>query len=100
TKQKLREINLGRVFSEEHKRKLKESSNPHRGKDNFWYGKELPQDIKDKISDKNSKTVVCLQTGIFYKSAKEASKYCDIHYATLKGYLKGTRNTKTSLIND
>lgn len=98
TKQKLREINLGRVFSEDHKRKLKENSNPRRGEDSFWYGKELPQEIKDKISDKISKTVVCLQTGIFYKSAKEASKYCDIPYSTLKGYLNGSRNNKTSLI--
>lgn len=48
----------------------------------------------------NSKIVLCLDTGIFYGSAKLASIAKNINYATLKDQLSGRRNikNKTSLV--
>jgi len=64
-------INLGKHFTEEHKRKISESlkgnknclnnhhsketrkklSELHKGKNNYWYGKHLPEEIRQKMSE-------------------------------------------------
>jgi hypothetical protein len=43
------------------------------------------------------KVVLDMQTGIFYKNAKEASQILGYKYATLIHYLNGTSPNKTSL---
>jgi hypothetical protein len=44
-----------------------------------------------------SKYVINLETGIFYESAKEAAKYMNIKYCTLRAMLSGQNPNKTNL---
>jgi hypothetical protein len=46
----------------------------------------------------NAKTVFCLQSGIYYESAKEASDILGINYSTLKSKLNGSMKNNTCLI--
>jgi hypothetical protein len=51
-----------------------------------------------RVSESLSKPVLDTQTGIFYNSAKEASRLLGINKNTLYGYLLGHNPNKTSLI--
>lgn len=44
-----------------------------------------------------SKPVIDINTGVFYDSILDASKYCNFKYKTLAMYLNGSRKNKTSL---
>ena len=74
------------------------------GKNNPNYGKKHSKETKVKISiaqkgvSINGKLVLDKETGIFYKSCKEASIYNCINYSTLKSYLSGINENKTNLI--
>ena len=46
----------------------------------------------------NNKFVLDTETGIFYNSAREASRLLGINENTLRGYLTGINPNKTSLI--
>lgn len=74
TKQKLRNIQLGRKHTIEHRKKVSQNSARH-----------------------NSKIVIDLETGIFYNSAKEASIYKNIPHSTLRSRLNGGLKNITML---
>jgi group I intron endonuclease len=68
------------------------------GKGHRQYGIPIPNYQKDSIRKKNSKIVLCIDTGIFYCSALEASVVYNIKYSTLRSMLNGTCKNKTNLI--
>ena len=53
---------------------------------------------KKCLIERQNKIVLDTSNGIFYESAKEASKYYNIKPTTLMGYMRGDRKNKTSLI--
>lgn len=68
-------------------------------------GKKASEETKallrsQRTSDKHpaSKLVLCLETGIFYDSAKDAAIAFNIKHSTLKSRLNGTVKNKTNLI--
>lgn len=76
----------GRVLSAETKTKIR----------NFNLGKKHPE--RSGFNHHNSKTVLCLNTGVFYGSAKQASEAYEIKYYTLKSKLSGKIKNNTNLI--
>jgi hypothetical protein len=50
----LRESNIGRVDSEETRKKKSES---HKGEKNIWYGKQLPEETRKKMSEAKKKII-------------------------------------------
>lgn len=93
TKEKLRQINLGKKHSKETKEKI---SNANKGRPNHMKGKKYTEDGKknmgakvghkvskettEKIAAKVSKPVLCVETGIIYKSAREIERQLGIDY--------------------
>lgn len=85
TRKKLSKANTGRVVSEETKIKLSEAN---KGEKNYFYGKRFcgeahwlfekthSDESKKKISDNhhNKRTIICLETGIKYKSISSAAR--------------------------
>ena len=102
----------GKTHSEEAKKRIGESGKGRRFKriKGSFKGKTHTEEAKNKISearkkhDKNkvsprSKLVICLETGIFYTSLKEAANAHGIKYKLLSSYLgNNKRNNKTNLI--
>ena len=71
TKQKMRASKIGKKLTEECKRKVS----------NALKGRKVTEDIKKKISEThrkngtyNAKKVICIETGIIYKTMSEASR--------------------------
>jgi hypothetical protein len=60
--------------------------------------KKYTERQRTRITETLSKPVLDTQTGIFYNSAKEASRLLGINKNTLYGYLLGHNPNKTSLI--
>ena len=54
--------------------------------------------LSENIRIKNSKVVLDTQIGIFYESAKEASKSYKFAYSTLRAMLNGGLKNNTSLV--
>lgn len=71
-----------------------------KGKENKNFGKKASLETRKKQSEssKRRRIVLCLQSGIFYYSNKEAAIAHGIPEARLSSYLLGTRTNKTSLI--
>jgi group I intron endonuclease len=105
--------NWGKELSNETKAKLRYSAkeryknNPEltlniskmrSGKGHRQYGIPISNHQKDAIKRKNSKIVLCIDTGIFYCSALEASVVFGIKYSTLRSMLNGSCKNKTNLI--
>ena len=78
------------------------------GSKNYWWGKTLSEEHKEKIRNSNkgkmigknhpaSKLTLDLMTGIFYESLKEASESLDIKYSTLKSMMQGINKNRTNL---
>ena len=63
---------------------------------NFNLGKVYEE--RQGFNNKNSINILCLNTGIFYGSIKQASVAYDINYSTLKKQLSGECKNKTNLI--
>ena len=70
----------------------------------FWFGKEFSKEHKNKISlskkgkeGNQSKIIIDISNGIFYKSLREASLIYDIKETTLCMQLKGNNKNKTNL---
>lgn len=82
TRQKLSKSLKGVKRSDEHIRRLSEARVGNKNS----LGRILSQETKDKIraNNKVSKLVLNTQTGIFYDSAKEASRSVGIKYGTFK----------------
>lgn len=97
-------------------RKLK--SETIKGEKNYWYGKRLPQEIRDKISKARlgiklseehkrkvslnsakhkSKIVLDYDTGVYYDSAKEAAFYKNMAHSTLRNKLNGSNPIKVNM---
>ena len=68
------------------------------GKNHRQYGIPIPDYQKDIIRNCNSKIVLCVNTGLFYSSALEASIVYCFKYSTLRSMLNGNCKNKTSLI--
>ena len=111
--------NIGRKPTEEHLQKNREANS---GEKNGFYnkkhseetlqylreintGKKASEETKallrsQRTSDKHSasKLVLCVGTGIFYDSAKDASVIFNIVHSTLKSKLNGRAKNNTNLI--
>ena len=83
TKQYLSSINKGKKVSEEHAQKNRVA---RIGKYNSEYHKQM-------VSDKVSKSVICLDTGKVYKSAREAARELNLHYSKICLVCQGKRNS-------
>lgn len=83
TKQKLRDLKLNKPVSEEHANKNRVA---RIGMSNSEYQKRM-------VSDKNSKKVMCLETGKVYKSAREAAKELGLQYSKISLVCNKKRNT-------
>lgn len=60
-------------------------------------GKKYSDEINKKKAS-NNKIVIDLNTGVFYESIAEASKYYNYNLGTLRHYLSGSRKNKTNLL--
>lgn len=99
TKDKMSKSNKGKIVSKETREKL---SQANKGENSPWFGKKHTEETKLKISNaqigsKNhgAKIVLNTETGIFYETAKEAAKSCNMKYITFHAYLAGRIKTKT-----
>ena len=95
---------FGKPRSKEAIEKMKANHPDFSGKNNPNYGKKHSKETKDKIAlaqrgvSIGGKLVLNKETGIFYKSGKEAALYHNIKYSTLKSNLNGTNKNPTNLI--
>lgn len=109
-KRRFSQINKGRVFSEERKRRLSELL---KGEKNPMYGTHLSEECKRKIRETNirkgikppkealiksneviSKKVLCVETGIIYKSIAEAARKTGLKSASsISNCLIGIKQT-------
>lgn len=79
TKKKISENKKGRTHSEETKRKISESIS---GENHPNYGKHLSEETKKQISLKNSKPVMCVETGVIFMSLTDASEWAGLKSVT------------------
>jgi group I intron endonuclease len=84
--------NLGKKHSEEAKKKMSEARLKRITKD------ETILKLKKSLIGKNTKTILDLETGIFYNGTKEASIAYGINKHTLGSYLTNKVKNKTNLI--
>lgn len=84
---------LGKKHSDESKLKIKE----------FRIGTTLSDKTKNKISKSisggkhyNAKPIVCLKTNTIFGSGVELSKYLNIPFSTIRGWLNGTARSPES----
>lgn len=61
-------------------------------------GKKHTEETILKLTELNTKLVLCLETGIYYKSVREASDIFGISSNHLSRMLRGVRTNKTTLI--
>ena len=61
----------GKPLSEEHKKHIGDA---FRGEHSPNYGRKCSEETKNKISNKNSKPIQCIETGKIYKNRIEAAK--------------------------
>ena len=80
---------LGVQHTEEAKRKISEAG---KGRQGAWKGKRLP---KSAIL-KKSKPIICVETGIRYISAKEASRETGVHYTSICECANGSERRNTA----
>jgi group I intron endonuclease len=71
-----------------------------KGEAHHSYGLKASKETKEKQSNSSAKAkiVLDLNTGVFYKSCKEASLYYDYNLGHLRNMLSGSRTNKTTLI--
>ena len=81
--QRISEANKGRIFSEEHIKKLSESQI---GEKNNMYGKRYEQSPR-------ARAIVCIENGQEYLSCKEASEKTGISRTSLCNCLRGDSKT-------
>lgn len=109
---KIRKSSTGRVFSKDTKKKISESQigkivskNTCDKISKALKGRKIPKEVLAKRSisisgGKNwrAKTIIDLETGIFYECISEAAEAKCIKTSTLNNYLIGHRTNKTCLI--
>lgn len=76
----------------------------HLGQSSYWKGKKLPAEMvekmrkpkseehKRKLSEAKSVPVICVETGIIYKSSKAAGEALGISRGSIAHVVKGERN--------
>lgn len=101
TRRKLSECNAGENHpkwgthhSEETKKKIGDTN---RGEKHYLYGKHHPDSTKEKMraAAPSRKSVLCVETGVVYPSAREASRQTGVNVAGICLAIKGER-LKTS----
>ena len=86
----------GMRLSEEHRLKI---SKAHKGKPSPLKGRNIPDEVKRKMSEscKGKKPVICITTGKYFESVKEASIYYNVDNSSIlkccKGKLKSAGKT-------
>ena len=70
SREKMSKAKKGVSLSEEHRKNI---SKAMAGCNNPNYGKKCLEGTKNKISDKNSKPIQCVETGVIYKNKTEAA---------------------------
>lgn len=70
SRQKMSQAKKGIPLTEEHKKNI---SKAIAGEKNPNYGKKCSEEAKRKISNKNSRAIQCVETGIVYKNKEEAA---------------------------
>lgn len=97
TKRKISEANTGdkhyfygKHHSEETKTKMSEA---RKGEKSYWYGKHLSKETKEKLSKINSIQVICIETNIYYPSAKIAGETLNICPSNITKVCNGKRKT-------
>lgn len=63
------------------------------GENNPFYGKTHTEEVKQMISNSNSKAIICIETQVVYKNAVEASKDIGVRNTALNNCLKGRSKT-------
>ena len=89
TKQKLREANLGRVMSDEQRKKISERLT---GKPTWNKGKKMSKEYCEKLKGFKSaskKAVICVETNVEYESISEAAKLTGIGMKNISCALRG-----------
>ena len=103
TREKIRAANTGRKHTEEEKLKMSIKATGRKksdktkdkirkamiGENNHFYGKKHTEMAKSKVSEKNSKKVVCLETGEVFKSAAFASHCLGLNSSAVSGSING-----------
>ena len=88
---RMSEAHKGKKLSEETKRKISEAL---KGENSPWYGRKHT-DVsiaKMKESASNKRSVRCVETGIIYKSIKDAGEHTGINYRNIHSVCAGKRN--------
>lgn len=73
-----------RKLTEEHKKKISENHKEQSGEMNWMYGKTYGENPR-------ARSVVCVETGIVYDSAKRAAHELNVNYSNLLEVAKGKR---------
>lgn len=71
SREKMSKAKKGKPLSEEHKKHIGDA---FRGEHSPNYGRKCSEETKNKISNKNSKPIQCIETGKIYKNRIEAAK--------------------------
>lgn len=87
TKQLISQKNKGKERSEEFKKRLSEAH----------LGKPKSESMKNKLSERSSIAVVCVETGVIYKSATFAGKELGIDNSTISKCCKGINQSAGKL---
>ena len=107
SKDKIRNSLKGRVFSEETIQKLREANTGERNhmfgkkqskesnekRSNTLKGRVITEESKYKISEKNSKKIICLETGVIFKSSKEAAEIMNLSQSGIRSVTNGLQKT-------
>lgn len=100
-KKRIIEFNTGKKHTNESKLKMSLAQKGKIVSDEARINQGIAQRNRMKSADERAKfgkPVVCLQTGIFYRTCKEASEAYNLNYSTLKSRLNGGQINNTSLI--
>lgn len=87
TKEKLRQINLGKHLSEETKKKISKNNAK------YWLGKSKPKEFFEK----ESKKVICIETGVIYYSINEVERQTKISQSSVSAVCHGKRKSAGKL---
>lgn len=96
TRRKLSECNRGERHpkwgthhSEETRRKLSEQK---KGEKNWNYGKKTPEEVKEKMRNNHQcKPVLCVETGVVYRSTREASRQTGVNCSGISLVCRGVQ---------
>ena len=101
TKQKISSKNKGKVLTETHKTKI---SNALKGNKNPFFGKKHTEETKEKMrnaqtgsKNHNSKRVIC--DNIIFVSVKECADYYGVNDKVMRNWLNGVRKMKQEFVD-